>query len=405
MTVVVDVERTDLFAPANIDSRRAADAIHRADLVTKKNNEAAMRNDVLMSFPGAPSRRGFLKNLAACGLLAIVAPVVRAFDSPLDEAARLSDRLTINSMLAVAKAGSRLIAVGPRGGIIASNDQGKNWTQAQVPVSVDLVAISFPSEREGWVVGHGGVVLHTSDGGMTWEKQLDGLKASKLAIDYYSSNVADIPDAQDFLAKERNLTANNETQPFLGVFFIDEHRGYIVGTFNRIFATEDGGKNWVPQMHLTDNLQEWHFYSISGANNQIYITGEQGLVRRHEPQTNRFVSVNTPYKGTIFGVTATDNEQVFVYGMRGSLFHSADQGHSWERIPLPFESNLMQLLSVGDSHLLIIGQSGQIAQSNDGGRTFKAQQPNKPMPYYGAVLLDESRLALAGAQGVRIEAI
>jgi photosystem II stability/assembly factor-like uncharacterized protein len=354
---------------------------------------------------GAPSRRSFLKCLAIGGLIAMAAPAVQAFESPLAEAAMPSDRLATSPMLAVARAGSRLIAAGLRGSIIVSEDQGQSWTQAQVPVSVDLVAISFPSERNGWAVGHGGVVLHSADGGMTWEKQLDGHQASKLAIDYYSGNQAQISGAGDFLAKERNLVADNETQPFLGVFFSDEQHGYVVGTFNRIFATDDGGKHWVPQMHLADNPQEWHFYNISGAQGQLYITGEQGQVWRHDPQSGRFVSANTPYKGTLFGVATMDDGQLFVWGMRGSLFRSSDQGQNWERTSLPFDSNLTQLLYLGGNNLLVVGQRGEIARSKDGGHTFQALQPGNPMPYYGATLMDKSHLALAGALGVRIEAI
>ena len=367
-----------------------------------------MRKDVVINFSGfgaTPSRRSVLKGLAAAGLMVMVAPAVRAFDSPLGQAAMPSDRLASSPMLAVAKAGSRLVAAGLRGGIIVSADQGQSWAQAKVPVSVDLVALAFPSEPKGWAVGHGGVVLHSSDGGMTWEKQFDGLQASKLAIDYYSSNQAQTPNAGEFLAKERNLVANNETQPFLGVFFLDDRRGYVVGTFNRIFATDDGGKSWTPLMHLTDNSQEWHFYSICGTNEQLYITGEQGHVWRHDPQSGQFVSANPPYNGTIFGLTITGDKQLHAYGMRGSLFHSNDQGQSWERSAQPFDSNLIQLLSLGGNHLLVVGQRGEIALSKDGGRTFQALQPANPMPYYGATLMGSSHLALAGALGVRIEAI
>lgn len=367
-----------------------------------------MRKDPVTSFsqPGvAPSRRRFLQGLAAGGLMAIAAPVVRAFNSPLAEAAMPSDRLATSPMLAVARAGSRLIAAGLRGGIILSEDQGKNWTQAQVPVSVDLVALSFPTARQGWAVGHGGVVLHSADGGMTWEKQIDGLEASKLAIDYYSRNPEQIAGAEDFLTKERALVADQETQPFLSVFFSDELHGHIVGTFNRIFATNDGGKHWLPQMHLTDNPQEWHFYDVSGAAGQLYITGEQGHVWRHDQQSGRFVSADTPYNGTLFGVTTADDGQLYVYGMRGSLFRSHNQGQNWDRASLPFDSNLIQLLPLGGNHLLVVGQRGEIARSEDGGRTFQALQPGNPMPYYGAAVMDNTHLALAGALGVRIEAI
>lgn len=331
--------------------------------------------------------------------------LVQAFEAPLNVAAEHSPRMLTSPMLAVANAGSRLVAVGLRGSIIVSDDHGKTWVQAQVPVSIDLVAVSFVSTQSGWAVGHGGVVLHSSDGGMTWEKQLDGLQASKLAIDFYSRNLEQIADAEGFLTKEQSLAVEEETQPFLDVYFADDQHGYVVGTFNRIFATSDGGKTWMPLMHRSDNLQEWHFYSVSGKDGQVYLSGEQGRVWRLDPPSQRFVAINTPYNGTLFGITAQADGQVFAYGMRGSFFHSRDQGQTWQRSTLPFTSNVMRVIAVGDERLLVVAQSGEVVQSQDDGQTFSSVALSRPMPYFGAVLLDGGRLALAGAAGVRIEAL
>jgi photosystem II stability/assembly factor-like uncharacterized protein len=62
--------------------------------------------------------------------------------------------------------------------IVVSADDGKTWTQSPVPVSSDLTAVYFVNERKGWVVGHDGVVLASSDGGATWALQLDGPRAN-----------------------------------------------------------------------------------------------------------------------------------------------------------------------------------------------------------------------------------
>ncbi len=325
------------------------------------------------------------------------------FAAPLAVAAEQSPRMLISPMLAVANTGSRLVAVGLRGSIIVSDDQGKTWVQAQVPVSIDLVAVSFASAQAGWAVGHGGVVLHTSDGGTTWEKQLDGLQASKLAIDFYTANPEQIADAEGFLTKEQNLAVEQETQPFLDVYFADDQHGYVVGTFNRIFATADGGKSWQPLMHRTDNPQEWHFYSVDGKDGQVYLSGEQGRVWRLDTASQRFVAINTPYNGTLFGTAAQAGGQVFAYGMRGSFFRSSDQGQNWQRSTLPFTSNVMRVLALGNQRLLVVAQSGEVAQSRDDGQTFTAVPLASPMPYFGAALLDSAHLALAGAAGVRIE--
>ena len=52
------------------------------------------------------------------------------------------------------------------GHIAYSDDQGRSWVQAAVPVSVDLTSVSFVTPRLGWVTGHDGVVLRSDDAGL-----------------------------------------------------------------------------------------------------------------------------------------------------------------------------------------------------------------------------------------------
>lgn len=52
-------------------------------------------------------------------------------------------------MLSVARAGHRLVAVGERGFIIVSDDNGNSWSQVGSPVSVTLVKVRFIDNAEG----------------------------------------------------------------------------------------------------------------------------------------------------------------------------------------------------------------------------------------------------------------
>jgi len=85
-------------------------------------------------------------------------------------------------LLDIAKAGERLVAVGARGHVLYSDDNGGKWHQAKVPVSVLLTSVVFPDVRNGWAVGHSGVVLHSADSGETWKKQFDGNAANQMII-------------------------------------------------------------------------------------------------------------------------------------------------------------------------------------------------------------------------------
>lgn len=349
------------------------------------------------------SRRSFLR-AAVIGACA-VSPLAVAFTAPLQEPAMPSHLIVHSPLLDVVCINNRIVAVGIRGTILFSDDQGQNWTQAQVPLSTDLVAMAFASADKGWAVGHGGVVLHSADGGQSWHKQLDGSAASKLAIEYYESNASSLPDAQQFLERERSLAVEGETQPFMDVFFVDESRGYVVGTFNRIFMTEDGGQNWQPLMHLTENPGELHFYSVAGFDDQLYLAGEQGKVWRHDPVSGRFIALDTSYSGTLFGVLPSSANLLLAYGMRGSLYRSIDRGATWAKIDTPLQSGITTTLAMAEGRFLIADQSGAIALSVDGGRHFKALNVAKPMAYAGASVLSDSAVVMVGALGVRIETV
>ncbi|WP_123366596.1 YCF48-related protein [Pseudomonas brassicacearum] len=349
------------------------------------------------------SRRSFLR-AAMVGACA-VSPLAMAFQTPLQIPAMHSSLIARSPLLDVACLGKRIVAAGVRGGILFSDDTGQSWKQAQVPVSTDLVALAFPSAALGWAVGHGGVVLHTEDGGQTWGKQLDGAAASKLAIDYYESNSATVPEAGQFLERERSLAVEGETQPFMDVFFVDERRGYVVGTFNRIFMTEDGGQSWQPQMHLTENPGELHFYSVCGIDDQLYLAGEQGKVWRRDSASGRFVAADTPYSGTLFGVLPCASDLLFAYGMRGSFYRSTDRGASWEKIQSPTQGGITTALALSDGRVFIADQSGGVAISKDSGRHFTALKVANPMAYAGASVLSENAIVMVGALGVRIETV
>ena len=80
----------------------------------------------------------------------------------------LSLKASTSLLIDVTRAGDRLVAVGARGHIVYSDNQGESWLQAPVPVRQLLTAVDFVDEKHGWAVGHDSLILHTSDGGETW---------------------------------------------------------------------------------------------------------------------------------------------------------------------------------------------------------------------------------------------
>ena len=97
-----------------------------------------------------------------------------------------------------------------------------------MPVSSDLTAVFFVDDKQGWAVGHDGVILHTADGGETWALQLDGRAANELLIAAMERKAAAEPasdDAKKLLAEAKRYKEQGADKPFLDVWFADAQNG------------------------------------------------------------------------------------------------------------------------------------------------------------------------------------
>jgi photosystem II stability/assembly factor-like uncharacterized protein len=339
-----------------------------------------------------------------CALLLWGGGAVQAGSADPLERPALASRLAASSPLfAVAAAGPRLVAVGQRGHVLLSDDQGRHWEQVPVPVSVDLTGVHFAGAQRGWAVGHDGVILATTDGGRHWTRQLDGRQAATLVVEHYARR----PDpasaeVKAVLAEARRMLAEGPDLPFLDVWFEDERTGYAVGAFNLLFTTTDGGATWLPASDRADNPQAHHLYAIRGHGSDVYIAGELGLLLRLDRTSKRFTAVATPYPGTWFGLVVKP-DLVIAHGLRGNAWRSRDGGHTWRQIVTPVRTGINGSTVLGDGRVALVSQDGRVLVSGDNGETFESVPLSGPAPLFGAAPVGNAGLALVGVRGVRIE--
>ena len=296
------------------------------------------------------------------------------------------------------------MAAGARGHVVYSDDLGASWRQAKVPVSADLTALHFADARQGWAVGHEGVVLHTADGGATWSIQLDGRRANELMVASAQKLVAGATDPSVFEAvktEAERAAAEGPSRPFLDVWFANAREGYVVGAYNLIFHTVDGGKRWEPWIERTQNERFYHLYGIRGSSDGVYIVGELGLALRLDPATGRFVAMSTPYEGSYFGLLARPG-LVLAYGLRGTAYRSLDGGATWEAAQTGTTSSITAGQALADGRLLLSTQAGDVLVSHDDGASFHRMTVKAPMSYAGLAASSDV-LVLSGLRGVRVE--
>ncbi|MCP2072444.1 UNVERIFIED_ORG: photosystem II stability/assembly factor-like uncharacterized protein [Pseudomonas lini] len=315
--------------------------------------------------------------------------------SLLDQAALQSAKAEHAVLLAVTRAGERLVAIGERGIILLSDDSGKRWRQARVPVSVSLTAVQFVDAEQGWAVGHMGVILHSSDGGETWVKQLDGVAAAQLAL--LSAQKGD--DAKQLKDAER-LVADGPDKPFLDLYFSDRRNGYAVGAYGLILRTVDGGDSWQPWMQQVDNPEGLNLYGIRAAGDALFIVGERGLLLRSSDNGRSFQALESPYDGSFFGLQGSASGELVVFGLRGNAYWSGDQGTHWRRIETGLEVALSAATKLTDGAVLLASQAGDLLLSPDRGSSFRHLTAPVGSSVAGLVAAPDGSLICVGLSGL-----
>ncbi|RHW20919.1 YCF48-related protein [Pseudomonas jilinensis] len=297
-------------------------------------------------------------------------------------------------LLDVARAGDRLVAVGTRGHIVYSDDNGQTWTQAPSPVRQVLTAVYFADEQHGWAVGHDALILHSNDGGESWELQ------------YRDPALSDSDEMDSLLER-----------PLMDVWFRDAQTGFAVGAYGTFLRTDDGGQNWDDVSFDIDNEDGFHYNAISAIpDTGLFLVGEMGTMYRSFDFGDTWETLeDLPYDGSWFGVSGTtEPEVVLTWGLRGNMYRSDDFGDTWEQVELNTPNNgpLEATLSGGhlsdDGRLVVVGLGGTVVSSSDNGRSFEVMtRPDrmalasaKPLPDGSVLLLGQRGAMKAAANGL-----
>ena len=275
------------------------------------------------------------------------------------------------AMLAAARAGTRLVAVGDHGVILLSDDGGKSHRQARsVPIDATLTSVSFVDEKRGWAAGHWGVVLRTEDGGETWTQQR-------------------VDTTQD--------------RPLFAIQFFDANNGVAAGLWSLVLVTTDGGKTWqTVQLAIPEGAKKADLNLLGlfvDDKGRLFAAGEKGMVLRSDDRGRHWTYLATGYKGSFWTGLVTADGAIIAAGLRGSLYRSTDEGRSWTRIDTQSKSSITALARVGND-IVGVGLDGLVVRSLDGGVTFKADVRNDRASLTALTVNTSGQPVLYSRQGV-----
>jgi photosystem II stability/assembly factor-like uncharacterized protein len=294
---------------------------------------------------------------------AFAAVGIRALDEPA-LMVKAPDKVLL---IAIARAGNRLVAVGEHGVITYSDDNGVSWRQSDVPVTVSLTSVGFADALHGWAAGHYGVILHTSDGGVTWQEQLNGLQANQLTLSAAQAAVADhnaSPGAPLAVRRADAFIAGGADKPFLSILATSDNDVTVFGAYRMVMKTTDGGKTWVDwSLNIADPISQ-NLYDAERAGQEIYIASEAGLVFLSTDGGNIYNQVTPPTDSTLFGILALGSGNVLTYGVAGRMFASSDAGKTWQTIDLGTDTNLTAAIKLASGKIVLAAEDGRVFVSD-----------------------------------------
>lgn len=271
-------------------------------------------------------------------------------------------------LIAGASADAAIIVVGERGTILRSEDNAQTWTAVPSGVESMLTGICFaPDTKVGWAVGHDGVILATTDGGQTWQRQ---------------------------------RTDGSNEDAFLDVLALDAQHVIAVGAYGLFAETHDRGTTWVTRrISETDTHLNRLTRAPGGA---LYLAGEAGTLLTSSDQGATWQPLASPYAGSLYGVVALDDYTLVAYGLQGHVVRSEDAGASWRELPITSSGLVSTALPLRDGSIVFAGSGRPLGVSHDAARTLAPV--DAPLTGAIAALLELPNRALLtlGEAGTRV---
>jgi photosystem II stability/assembly factor-like uncharacterized protein len=262
---------------------------------------------------------------------------------------------------------------------------------------VALERVSFPDCLNGWAVGNiavqqdaangftpgESVIVHTSNGGVTWTPQQTSISTSQLESVFFLDDLYGWAGGPGYILYTTNggvswtkTTTGVDNDDVEAIQFVDRLNGWNVGENGNVQRSTDGGKTWVTKyspggdvenFFALDKAHAWAVASASGAEIGSNRTG---------PWTAQTNGVGgNQLEGIQF---ARDGLTGWASGDTATLLHTTDGGATWTTQTAPTtisnnETNIGPMAFPDATNGWAVTDNGDIIHTSSAGNAWSTE--------------------------------
>lgn len=284
---------------------------------------------------------------------------------------------------------------------------------AGTPAEADapLHAVRFVDRNEGWAAGADGLLLHTLDGGATWERQPLPTRGTFHAIQFLTPYIGFIAGREEVQAtggsagvllatRDGGLTwtrlAPGALPGLHAVYFIDEHNGWVAGAGtdrcpSGAYRTRDAGRTWQP---VPGPRGDWRGAVSLGGDGAVLV-GLPSLIETLRGSKLAAAGADLPPGRTLRAADRSGNA-ILAVGQGGLVLRSDDGGKRFLPADVALPAELLAAcdfrgVAVRGDHAWVVGHPGSVVlRSTDGGRSWTPQPTGQPLPLNAVHFIDDA---------------
>jgi photosystem II stability/assembly factor-like uncharacterized protein len=289
--------------------------------------------------------------------------------------------------------------------LLHTSDGGNTWYEQDYPVFSNLYSVFFVNNYVGWASGSHGVILHTTDGGNNWVEQNHGFTSGSYIFSdlhfldanngwavggkgetFGSSAKRVILHTTDGGSTWETNLFESYTSPLTAVYFTDSNNGWVVGEYDQnsgqILHTSDGGNTWIVQdSGVTTHLTDLFFTS----SNNGWIIGYSGLLLHTTDGGETWTVENSGTSYGLSGIHFINSQSGWIAGGDNNnalILKTNDGGNTWTT-DNPGTNNFLYDIFLTDSNNgWAVGLHGDIVSTIQTSNT-PPDEPINPIPSDG----------------------